>query len=103
MHTESTLPLLLAAAARPGFRFDFILYGVAAVVLLVLALLALNFGMIYIRANSPPCACGACRWAWWWTTASHAVQVRPATSAIDDQLNVHYLAGGNVQSWSCAP
>ena len=96
--------LLLAQTTLP-FRLDFILYGVAAVVLLVLGVLVLNFGMIYIRALFSGAK----------VTITELVALRlrsvPVGMVVDaritavksglpltiDDLSTHYLAGGNVQ------
>lgn len=98
------MSLLLAQNTLP-FRFDFILYGIAAVVLLVLGLLVLNFGMIYIRALFSGAK----------VTITELIALRlrsvPVGMVVDgritavksglpltiDDLSTHYLAGGNVQ------
>jgi uncharacterized protein YqfA (UPF0365 family) len=96
--------LLLAQNSLP-FRLDFILYGVAALVLLVLGVLVLNFGMIYIRALFSGAK----------VTITELIALRlrsvPVGMVVDgritavksglpltiDDLSTHYLAGGNVQ------
>ena len=40
----------LAQSSLLPFKFDFVLYGIGAVVLLVFGVLVISFGMIYIRA-----------------------------------------------------
>lgn len=105
MHIEPHLNLLLAAMNRPGFKMDFILYGIGAVVLLVLALLVINFGVIYIRALFSGAK----------VTITELIALRlrgvPVGMVVDaritavksglpltiDDLSTHYLAGGNVQ------
>ncbi len=87
----------------PG-HWDFVLYGVLALLLLVLAVIVLNFGMIYIRALFSGAR----------VTVTELIALRlrriPAGLVVDnritavrsglalsiDDLSTHYLAGGNV-------
>lgn len=96
--------LLLAQGSLP-IKLDFLLYGFVAVVLLVIVVLALNFGMIYIRALFSGAK----------VTITELVALRlrsvPVGMVVDaritavksglpltiDDLSTHYLAGGNVQ------
>jgi len=88
----------------PG-KLDMALYGVGAIVLLVVAILIINFGMIYIRALFSGAK----------VTFTELVALRlrsvPVGMVVDgritavksglpltiDDLSTHYLAGGNVQ------
>ncbi len=91
-------------ALLPG-KLDLALYGVGAIVLLVVAILVINFGMIYIRALFSGAK----------VTFTELVALRlrsvPVGMVVDgritavksglpltiDDLSTHYLAGGNVQ------
>ena len=97
-------PILAQTSFFPG-KWDFVLYGLGAVVLLVLAIIVLNFGMIYIRAL----VSGAK------ATITDLIALRlrriPVALIVDgritavksglpvsiDDLSTHYLAGGSVQ------
>jgi uncharacterized protein YqfA (UPF0365 family) len=88
----------------PG-KFDFVLYGIGGVVLLVLGVLIINFGMIYIRALFSGAK----------VTITELIALRlrgvPVGMVVDsritavksglpltiDDLSTHFLAGGNVQ------
>lgn len=93
---------LVGAVPAP---LDFVLYGVGAVVLLVFGIIALSFGMIYIRALFSGAK----------VTITELIALRlrriPAGLIVDgritavksglpvsiDDLSTHFLAGGNVQ------
>ena len=95
----------LLALAEMGFRIDYVLYAMGAVVLLVVAVLVLNFGMIYIRALFSGAK----------VTITELIALRlrriPVGLIVDgritavksglpisiDELSTHFLAGGNVQ------
>jgi len=95
---------LTQLALLPG-KLDMVLYGVGALVLLVVAILIINFGMIYIRALFSGAK----------VTFTELVALRlrsvPVGMVVDgritavksglpltiDDLSTHYLAGGNVQ------
>lgn len=99
------ISLLPAQFALSLGQFDIVLYGIGAVVLLVFAILVLNFGMIYIRALFSGAK----------VTITELVALRlrgvPVGLVVDaritavksglpltiDDLSTHYLAGGNVQ------
>lgn len=88
----------------PG-KLDMVLYGVGGLVLLVVGILAINFGMIYIRALFSGAK----------VTFTELIALRlrsvPVGMVVDgritavksglpltiDDLSTHYLAGGNVQ------
>jgi uncharacterized protein YqfA (UPF0365 family) len=88
----------------PG-QFDYVLYAVVAVVVLVVGILVLNFGMIYIRALFSGAK----------VTFTELIALRlrsvPVGMVVDaritavksglpltiDDLSTHFLAGGNVQ------
>lgn len=98
----NTTSILLAALPAP---FNLVLYGVGALVSLVVIILVLNFGMIYIRALFSGAK----------VTFTELVALRlrsvPVGMVVDgritavksglpltiDDLSTHYLAGGNVQ------
>lgn len=95
---------MLAQASQP-LRWDLLLLGVGAVVLLVVAIIALNFGLIYIRALFSGAK----------VTITELIALRlrgvPVGLIVDsritavksglpttiDDLSTHYLAGGSVQ------
>jgi uncharacterized protein YqfA (UPF0365 family) len=96
---------LLAQSITLPPIFNMVLYGVGALVLLVLGILILNFGMIYIRALFSGAK----------VTFTELIALRlrsvPVGMVVDgritavksglpltiDDLSTHYLAGGNVQ------
>jgi len=96
--------VLTQFALLPG-KLDLVLYGVGAVVVLVVVILVINFGMIYIRALFSGAK----------VTFTELVALRlrsvPVGMVVDgritavksglpltiDDLSTHYLAGGNVQ------
>jgi uncharacterized protein YqfA (UPF0365 family) len=95
---------LIQFGLLPG-NFDVVLYGIGAVVLLVIAILVINFGVIYIRALFSGAK----------VTFTELIALRlrgvPVGLVVDaritavksglpltiDDLSTHYLAGGNVQ------
>ena len=87
----------------PG-RWDFVLYGLGAVVLLVLAVMVLNFGMIYIRALfsgakvtfTELIALRLRRMPVGSIVDSRITAVRSGLPLSIDELSTHFLAGGNV-------
>jgi uncharacterized protein YqfA (UPF0365 family) len=96
---------ILAQAGLPTGILTLVLYGIGAVVLLVMGILVLNFGMIYIRALFSGAK----------VTITELVALRlrriPLGLIVDgritavksglpvsiDELSTHFLAGGNVQ------
>jgi len=84
--------------------WDFVLYGVLAVVLLVLAVMVLNFGMIYIRALfsgakatfTELIALRLRRMPVGLIVDSRITAVRSGLPLSIDELSTHFLAGGNV-------
>lgn len=96
---------ILAQASFPPGTLTLVLYGVAAVVLLVFGILVINFGMIYIRALFSGAK----------VTVTELIALRlrriPLGLIVDgritavksglpvsiDELSTHFLAGGNVQ------
>lgn len=96
---------ILAPSGLVPFKLDLALYGLGALVLLVFAVLLLNFGMIYIRALFSGAK----------VTITELVALRlrriPVALIVDgritavksglpisiDDLSTHFLAGGNVQ------
>jgi len=97
------MPLTLAQTNLPGM-WDFVLYGVLAVVLLVLAVMVLNFGMIYIRALfsgakatfTELIALRLRRMPVGLIVDSRITAVRSGLPLSIDELSTHFLAGGNV-------
>ena len=96
--------ILAQASFSPG-TLNLVLYGVGAVVLLVVGILVINFGMIYIRALFSGAK----------VTVTELIALRlrriPLGLIVDgritavksglpvsiDELSTHFLAGGNVQ------
>ena len=96
---------ILAQASFPAGTLNLVLYGVGAVVLLVVGILVINFGMIYIRALFSGAK----------VTVTELIALRlrriPLGLIVDgritavksglpvsiDELSTHFLAGGNVQ------
>jgi uncharacterized protein YqfA (UPF0365 family) len=96
-------PIFAQTSFLPG-KWDFALYGIGAVLLLVFAVIVINFGMIYIRALSSGAK----------VTITELIALRlrrvPAGLIVDnritavrsglpltiDDLSTHYMAGGNV-------
>jgi uncharacterized protein YqfA (UPF0365 family) len=97
-------PTLAQASFLPG-KWDFLLYGIVAVLLLVFAVIVINFGMIYIRALFSGAK----------ITITELIALRPRRIPVAlivdrritavksglpitiDDLSTHFLAGGNVQ------
>jgi uncharacterized protein YqfA (UPF0365 family) len=97
--------LILAQSSLLPGKLDFVLYGVAAVVLLAVGILVINFGMIYIRAlfsgakvtltelialrlRSVPVGM---------IVDSRITAVKSGLPLTIDDLSTHFLAGGSVQ------
>ena len=96
---------ILAQTSLLPFKPEFLLYGIGALVVLVFGILAISFGMIYIRALFSGAK----------VTITELVALRlrgiPLGLIVDgritavksglpvsiDDLSTHYLAGGNVQ------
>jgi len=96
---------ILAEGGLLAGKLSFVLYGVVALILLVVAILVLNFGMIYIRALFSGAK----------VTVTELIALRlrgvPVGLVVDaritavksglpltiDDLSTHFLAGGNVQ------
>src|SRR5512141_1136379 len=96
---------ILAQSSGIPLRLDFVLYGIAGVVLLVFGILVINFGMIYIRALFSGAK----------VTITELIALRlrriPVGLIVDgritavksglpvsiDDLSTHFLAGVNVQ------
>jgi uncharacterized protein YqfA (UPF0365 family) len=96
-------PIIAQTSFLPG-AWDFVLYGLGAVVLLALAVMVLNFGIIYIRALFSGAK----------VTFTELIALRlrrvPAGLIVDnritavrsglplsiDDLSTHFMAGGNV-------
>lgn len=96
---------ILAQANILPFKLDYVLYGIGALVLLAFGILAINFGMIYIRALFSGAK----------ATITELIALRlrgvPVGLVVDaritavksglpltiDDLSTHFLAGGNVQ------
>ncbi|MBC8094652.1 MAG: flotillin-like protein FloA [Akkermansiaceae bacterium] len=96
--------LFFAQSESFPFRLEWLLYGVGALLLLVIGILVLNFGMIYIRALFSGAK----------VTFTELIALRlrsvPVGMVVDaritavksglpltiDDLSTHYLAGGNV-------
>jgi uncharacterized protein YqfA (UPF0365 family) len=102
-HSIMLTPILAQANFLTG-RLEYVLYGVAAVVLIVVIILVLNFGMIYIRAlfsgakvtftdlialrlRSVPVGM---------IVDSRITAVKSGLPLTIDDLSTHYLAGGSV-------
>lgn len=97
-------PILAQARSFP-FPLEYVLYGIGALVLLVFGILAINFGVIYIRALFSGAK----------VTITELIALRlrgvPVGMVVDaritavksglpltiDDLSTHFLAGGNVQ------
>lgn len=96
-------PTLAQTDFFPG-TWDFVLYGLGAVVLLVLAVMVLNFGMIYIRALfsgakvtfTELIALRLRRMPVGSIVDSRITAVRSGLPLSIDELSTHFLAGGNV-------
>ncbi len=105
MNASSLTESVMLGAALSGTAFETILYGVGALILLVLAIIVLNFGMIWVRA---------------WTSGAKvtfteliALRLRnvPVGVVVDtritaiksglavtiDDLSTHFLAGGTIE------
>lgn len=96
---------ILAQAAPSDSILTLVLYGIGALVVLVLGILAINFGMVYIRALFSGAK----------VTITELIALRlrgvPVGMVVDgritavksglpltiDDLSTHYLAGGNIQ------
>ncbi len=95
---------LLAQVELP-FRFAYVFYAVGAVVLLVVAILVLNFGMIYIRALfsgakvtiTELIALRLRRIPLGLIVDGRITAVKSGLPVSIDELSTHFLAGGNVQ------
>src|SRR3954453_2591742 len=95
---------LLAQTSFLPERWGVVLYGVAALVLLVIAILLLNFGMIYIRALSAGAkitfieliALRLRRVPAGMIVDNRIAAVRSGLPLSIDELSTHFLAGGNV-------
>lgn len=96
--------LILAQSGGLPFKLDLVLYGVGAVVLLVVGILVINFGMIYralfsgakvtvteliaLRLRGIPVAL---------IVDGRITAVKSGLPITIDELSTHFLAGGNVQ------
>ena len=96
---------LLAQSSFLPLKLDFVLYGVGAVVLLVVGILILNFGMIYIRALfsgakvtiTELIALRLRRIPLGLIVDGRITAVKSGLPVSIDELSTHFLAGGNVQ------
>lgn len=96
---------ILAQSGFPPVKLDFVLYGIGAVVLLVLGILVINFGMIYIRALvsgakvtiTELIALRLRRIPLGLIVDGRITAVKSGLPVSIDELSTHFLAGGNVE------
>ena len=102
-----SLELVLKTTTLPGFlegRWDLVLYGIGGLLLLVLAVLVLNFGMIFIRALfsgakvtlTELIALSLRRVPTALIVDNRIAAMRSGVPLSIDELSTHFLAGGNV-------
>ena len=96
---------ILAQTSFFPVRWDVVLFGVGAVLLLVFAIIVLNFGMIYIRALfsgakvtiTELIALRLRRVPVGLIVDSRITLVKSGIPTTIDELSTHYMAGGSVQ------
>ncbi|MCI0534399.1 MAG: flotillin-like FloA family protein, partial [Verrucomicrobiales bacterium] len=96
-------PILAQSSFLPG-QWDFVLYAIGAVLLLVFAIIVINFGMIYIRALfsgakvtlTELIALRLRRVPAGLIVDSRIAAVRSGLPLSIDDLSTHFMAGGNV-------
>jgi uncharacterized protein YqfA (UPF0365 family) len=96
-------PILAQSSFLPG-QWDFVLYGIGAVLLLVVAVMVINFGMIYIRALfsgakvtlTELIALRLRRVPVGLIVDSRIAAVRSGLPLSIDDLSTHFMAGGDV-------
>ncbi len=98
------MSLILAQTSFLSSKWEFVLYGIAALLLLVFAVIAIHFGMIYIRALSSGAkvtfteliALRLRRIPVGLIVDNRITAVRSGLLLSIDDLSTHFMAGGNV-------
>jgi uncharacterized protein YqfA (UPF0365 family) len=96
--------LILAQTSFLPGKWDFVLYGIGGLMLLIFAVIAINFGMIYIRALfsgakvtlTELVALRLRRVPVGLVVNNRITAVRSGLAVSIDDLSTHFMAGGNV-------